>query len=350
MPVTRAKANLGIIDGRIDVLSARVARLKAERDKAGKIGFPEPLQGRRGDPDVDEILRGEEELFSVRRVALEGQAELLEQGILQYEEEIRGLQAQQRSKARQVVLIREELSGLMQLYEKGYVTRSRVLAYERAAEQLGGERGEYISNIARAEKSIAEARLQILQLEKDFRGEVVEELRDLEAKIFDLTRQRVTAVDELKRLEIRAPQSGIVVGTDVHTVGGVIAPAQPILDIVPGDDELVVEARVEPRDIDKLRIGQTAVLRLSAFDLRSTPELGGIVVTVSADRLFDETTGETYYLTRLRIPEAELAKLENLKLVPGMPVETFIDTGERTALSYLLKPFADGLARALRDD
>ena len=178
---TRAKANLGIIDGRIDVLSARVARLKAERDQAEKIGFPEPLRRRRGDPDVDEILRGEEELFRVRRVALEGQVALLEQSILQYEEEIRGLQAQQRSRARQVVLIREELSGLLQLYEKGYVTRSRVLAYERAAEQLDGERGEYISNSARAEKSIAEARLRILQLEKDFRGEVVVELRDLEA-------------------------------------------------------------------------------------------------------------------------------------------------------------------------
>jgi HlyD family type I secretion membrane fusion protein len=177
----------------------------------------------------------------------------------------------------------------------------------------------------------------------------VKELDEVQARFFDVSERQVAASDRMTRLEIRAPQSGIVVGMRAHTVGGVIGPGEPVLDIVPAGDELVIEARMRPEDIDKVRVGQTAIVRLSAFDQRTTPELEGTVISTSADRVVDETTGAAFFLVRSRISEGELEKLAELQLVPGMPAETFVQTGSRTVLSYLLKPFSDGVARALRE-
>ena len=347
---TRARANLAIIEGQLGVFRAREARLVAERDRAEAVVFPPVLVERAGDPKIAGSLRGEAELFAARKAALDGEVEILTQRVQQLEKQITGLEAQRRAKGKQLELIVEEVQGLQVLYDKGYAPKTRILALQRTAEQLAGERGEHVAEIARARTSIGEAELQKIQVAKTFREEVVTELREVQAKVFDLEERAVAAADELKRVELRAPQSGTVVGLDVHTVGGVLSPGQPILDLVPREDELVIEGRVAPQDIDKITPGQSSVVRLSAFDLRSTPELTGAVFTASADSLPDPATGESYYLIGVRITKEELDKLGNLVLVPGMPAEVFIATGERTAMSYLIKPLTDGLARALRDE
>ncbi len=347
---TRARANLAILEGQLGVFRSREARLVAERDRAEAVVFPPVLAERAGDPKIAGSLRGEAELFAARKAALDGEVEILTQRVQQLRKQISGLEAQRRAKGKQLELIVEEVQGLQVLYDKGYAPKTRILALQRTAEQLAGERGEHIAEIARARTSIGEAELQKIQVAKTFREEVVSELREVQAKVFDLEERAVAAADELKRVELRAPQAGTVVGLDVHTVGGVLSPGQPILDLVPREDELVIEGRVAPQDIDKITPGQSSVVRLSAFDLRTTPELTGAVFTASADSLPDPATGESYYLVGVRITKEELDKLGDLVLLPGMPAEVFIATGERTAMSYLIKPLTDGLERALRDE
>ncbi len=347
---TRARANLAIIEGQLNVFRAREARLEAERDGAETISIPAALTDRQGNPKISDSLRGETELFAARKAALDGEIEILTQRAEQLKEQISGLEAQRRAEGKQLKFIAEEVKGLRQLYEKGYAPKTRILALQREAERLTGSRGEHVAEIARTKTAIGETELQKIQVAKAFREEVVAELREVEVRIFDLEERHVAAADELKRVELRAPQAGSVVGLDVHTVGGVISPGQPILDIVPREDELVIEGRVAPQDIDKVTPGQAAAVRLSAFDLLTTPELTGVVFTASADRLSDPMTGESYYLVGVRITEQELDKLGDLTLLPGMPAEVFIATGERTALSYLIKPLTDGLQRAFRDE
>ncbi len=345
----RARANLMIVDGRLDLLRARKARLTAERDGLKRVVFPAPLLARESESGVSDILRGEGELFAARQTAVQGEVDILTQRIGQLKEQIRGLSAQQKSKAHQIELIQEEVTGLRSLFDKGYATKPRILALERQAEELNGDRGEQAAGIARAQSGIGEAKLNIIQLHKNLRQEVVAELREVQGEIFDLDERRIAAADELNRIEVRAPQAGLVVGMDIHTTGGVIGPGQTILDIVPNDDELVIEVRVSPNNIDKVASGLSSIVRFPAFDRNTTPDLGGTVFLASADRMVDEKTREPYYLVSVRIPEIELAKLKDLELLPGMPAEVFIATGERTALSYLLKPLADGLARAFKD-
>lgn len=347
---TRVNANLAIVDGKLDVLRTREARLIAERDRETSVSFPVSLVERETNLKLADTLRGERELFAARAVALKGEIEILGQKVQQFKKQIEGLEAQRRAKGAQLELIVEEVMGLRQLYEKGYAPKTRILALERTAEQLAGERGEHVAEIARARNSINEAELQKIQVEKEFRQEVVAELQTVQAEILDMEERRVAVDDEFRRVDVRAPQAGNVVGLDVHTVGGVIGAAQSILEIVPLEDELVIEANVQPQDIDKVAAGLVAVVRLSAFNLRNTPELNGTVFTASADSLVDQATGTPFYLVGIRIDPAELTKLEGLELRPGMPAEVFVNTGERTALSYLLKPLADGLARAMRDD
>ena len=349
LDATRARAKLAIVVGQLRLMRARESRLVAERDGAEAIAFHPELLSQESDPVMAEILDGQRQLFAARRAALLGEIEILEQRTGQFREEIGGLEGLKRARERELAIIQDELAGLRALHQQGFAPLQRIRELERMAEQLEGERGEHTADIARAQNGIAEARLQILQLEKDTRESVVAELHEVQATVFDLAERRVAALDELQRLEIRAPLRGTIVGLSVHTVGGVVAPGEPVLQIVPEDDELVIRARVQPQDIDKVSIGHSARVRLTAFDLRSTPQLTGQVEVVSADRMTDPATGSTYFEVLTRIPESELDTLDGLRLVPGMPAETFIETGERTPLSYLLKPLSDGFARAFRD-
>jgi HlyD family type I secretion membrane fusion protein len=347
---TQARAKLTMFDSRLDILRARQDRLLAEQQGAADIEFTSAAnQGPMQNSNFEEIVKSQKSIFDARRLALQGQTDIQNQRISQLREQIRGLHALRDSKGRQVAIIQDELKGLRELFAQGFAPRTRILALERTAEQLEGERSQHLTEVARAQEGISEAELQIIQLRKGFIETVVKEVQDVQTEIFSLAQEQIAARDVLDHIEIRAPLAGVVVGLDVHTVGGVVAAGQTILNIVPEGDKLVVESRMRPEDIDKVAPGQAAFLRFSAFNLRTTPELTGSVVTVSADRLVDTRTGESYYSARIEIPDRELEKIGTLRLIPGMPVEVFIQTSERTALSYLMKPLRDGLVRTFRE-
>jgi HlyD family secretion protein len=245
--------------------------------------------------------------------------------------------------------VQKELEGVRGLWSQKLVQFTRVTNLERDAARVEGERGNLVASIAQAKGKIAEVQLQILQIDRDMRTEVGKDLADIRGKTSELVEKLAAAQDQLKRIDIRAPQDGTVHQLDVHTVGGVVAPGEPIMLIVPDADVLTVEARVQPQDIDQLQVGQAAILRFSAFNQRTTPELNGEVKLVSPDVAQDQKTGVYYYTVRIAIPGPELARLENLKLVPGMPVEAFVLASSRTFLSYLTRPLYDQAARALRE-
>ncbi len=347
---TITRANLAVITKQIDQLTARRMRLAAERDEAADVTVPDELKARLSEPDVADYVKAEEALFKARKRTIEGQKAQLRERIGQIRQETDGLVARRAAKDDELKLIDEELAGVVTLHEKQLTPFSQVAALQRVKAQLAGERGQLTSDIARAATRITETELQILQLDQDRRAEVLTELRDIDNKLAELAEQRVAALDELKRVNILAPQAGLVHELTVHTIGGVIAPGETIMQIVPVNDALVVEARVRPADIDQLHAGQQAVLRFSAFNQRTTPEIFGTVETIGANLSASKETGETWYTVRIEMSRDEIARLGNLVLQSGMPVEAFIETGERTALSYLTKPFADQIARAMRED
>jgi HlyD family secretion protein len=344
---TLTRANLAILTKGLDELSARRARLSAEREGAEEIAFPAELAGRSAESHVAGIIEGERKLFELRRAARQGQTGQLRKRISQLEEEILGIRAQKSGKEREAALIREELKGVQDLWEKKLIQHSRLLELQRGAARLEGERGQMIAAIAQAEGRTSEMELAIIQIEQDLRSEVANELREAEAKTAELEERRVAAEELLRQTEVRAPQTGLVHELAVHTVGGVIAPGESIMHIVPGADELTVEARVAPQDIDQVQPGQPAFLRLSAFNQQTTPELAGEVRSVSPDLVQDARSGVSYYAVRIGI--SDIPSEEEPGLKPGMPVEVFMRTSERTVMSYLLKPMSDQVSRAFRE-
>lgn len=346
---TLTRANLTMVTKQIDQFAARRIRLVAERDESLELSALNTEPGI-NQSEFEEYFRAENSLFIARKRTIDGQKEQLRQRISQIDQENEGLIARRDGKDDELALIERELEGVASLYQKGLIPFPRMAELQRMRAQLAGERGQFIAEIARAANRITETELQILQLDQDRRAEVLTELRDTDNKLAELSEQRITASDQLKRIDIRAPQDGLVHELAVHTIGGVIAPGDTVLLIVPDRDALIIEARLKPADIDQVHIGQRAELRFSAFNQRTTPEITGYIKTVAADLLHNPQTGESWYFARIGIPKSELDRLENLVLVPGMPVEAFIQTGERTALSFLIKPLFDQIARALRED
>ncbi|HSA81123.1 MAG TPA: HlyD family type I secretion periplasmic adaptor subunit [Geminicoccaceae bacterium] len=349
LDATVTRADLAVVTHQLDELAARQARLKAEREGAAAIGFPAELTARAAEPAIAALLAEEQRLFDLRRNALEGQRAQLRERVAQVAEETRGLAVQIKAKDAAAKLIEDELSGVRVLWEKQLMPIQRLKVLERDAAQVAGERGQLIAAAAQAKGRASELELQILQLDQDLRSEAAAELREVQARLAVLAEQRVAAEDDLRRVEIPAPQSGRVHQLAVHTVGGVIDAGQPIMLIVPDEDLLTVEARIAPQDIDQVSIGQAAALRLSAFDQRTTPEILGEVSRISADLTRDQRTQSAFYTARIALADDELARLGEAKLLPGMPVEVFIRTGERTVLSYLTKSLRDQVARAFRD-
>jgi HlyD family secretion protein len=346
---TQTRANLAIVVKALNELTARQAREEAERDGVEKVVFPEELLARMDDPDVAKAVKGELRQFETRRTAREGQKAQLKERTVQLKEEISGYDAQISSKDKQIEWITKELVGVNELWEKGLVPIMRVTALERDKERLLGERGQLIASIAQAKGKITEIELQILQIDQDMRTEVGKDLADIRGKVAELVEKKVAAEDQLRRVDIRSPIDGRVHELTVHTIGGVITAGEPIMYIVPRADVLMVEAKIAPHDIDQLRVGQSAVLRFTAFNQRSTPELNGYVTRISADVTEDTKNNTRYYTIRLGVPDDELARLGAVKLVPGMPVEALIQTNPRTVISFLIKPFQDQLTRAFRE-
>lgn len=350
LDATLARAHLSIVSNGLDELYARVARLEAERDGSDEIRFPAHLKVRNNDHTSLSAVAGEKSLFDARRKAREGQKAQLRERIDQLASEVDGLAEQQEAKRAEISLIRTELEAVRKLWSEKYVSIERITALERDAARLGGEHGALTAAIAQAKGRAAEVELQIIQIDQDLKSEVAKELREVQARISEFIERKVAAEDELRRIDIRSPQDGIVQQLAVHTIGGVVAAGQPIMLIVPISDALTVEARVAPQDIDQLSPGQNAILRMSAFNRQTTPEIMGRLLNVSADLIADERSGISFYKARVAIPTAELTKLKDLALAPGMPVEVFFPTGDRTIMSYLVKPITDQLNRALREE
>ncbi len=346
---TVTKANLAIVTKNLDAALARAARLQAEQRGLDKISFPPQLLERLDDPEVKTLVASETKLFEVRVNGRAGQKQQLHERIRQLNEEIEGLTAQAKAKDQEIALVEKELAGVRDLYDKHLVQISRLTTLERDSARLNGERAQYVASRAQAKGKITETELQIIQIDKDVVSEVSKDLRETNDKIGEFVERKITAEDQLRRVDIRAPQDGIVEQSTVHTVGGVITAGDSIMLIVPQADDLQVEAKVNPQDIDKLQVGQKTLLRLSAFNQRTTPELNGIVTRVSPDVTTEQRTGQSYYTIRVSMPPEEVARLGEVKMIPGMPVEAFVQTGERTMLSYLMKPLSDQLMRAFRE-
>lgn len=346
---TVTRANLAIVTKNLGAAQARAARLQAEQRGLDRIEFPQALLERADDPDVKALLSAETKLFDVRVNGRTGQKAQLRERITQLNEEIAGLSAQEKAKDQEIALVQNELTGVRELYDKRLVQISRLTQLERDSARLNGERAQYIASRAQAKGKITETELQIIQVDKDVVSEVSKDLRETNDKIGELIERKVAAEDQLRRVDIRAPQDGMVLQSTVHTVGGVVTAGDTLMLIVPQADDLQVEAKVNPVDIDKLQIGQKTLLRLSAFNQRTTPELNGLVSRVSPDVTTDQRTGQGYYTIRVSMPAEEVARLGDVKLIPGMPVEAFVQTGDRTMLSYLMKPLRDQLMRAFRE-
>ena len=346
---TETQVQLGIVRGRIDELLAKQARLVAERDGLNEIEFPFEIAYRSMEHSIESIMSGQKRLFASRRATLTGQKEQLKEKIVQLDKEIAGLESQLKAEEAQAELIGSELGDLMGLREQGLVPESRILSLKREAAKIEGERGQHVAQIARIKGRISETRLQIIQIDQEARTEVLNEITDVEAQLAELTEKRVAAEEQLRRIEIRAPQSGLVHQMLVHTIGGVIGPGQELMQIVPNNERLVVEARLEPRDIDQVTVNQAAVAKFSAFDQRSTPEIKGFVKRIAADLTQDPVTGQQYYSVRIEFDEQQRARLGENVLVPGMPADIFIATGARTPMNYLLQPLTDQIMRAFRE-
>ena len=350
---TVARATVGVVQVQLDELQARLARLVAERDDDDHVAFPPALLARESDPQIAGTLAGERKLFESRRLAKTGQRAQLEERIVQSNQEILGLEAQQAAKEQEISLIDTELKGVNELWEKNLVAINRVMQLRRDRARLSGERGQYVAEMARAKGKINETGLQIIQLDKDFRTEVLKDLRDAQGKIAELTERLVAAQDQLKRVNIVAPQDGVVDQLSVHTVGGVVGNGEVLMQIVPRNDELIVEAKVEPRDIDQVKLGTNAIVRIQAGEERVNPDLIGKVILVSADLSHDKAVvgglERSFYVVRVSLPRSELERLSGLALVPGMQAEIFVQTYARTPLQYMIKPLTDQMARVFRE-
>jgi HlyD family secretion protein len=352
---TLTRATLGVVQSQLDLHVAREARLLAERDALASIVFSEAVLAGPNREMAEGAINGERRLFQSRRSGLEGQRAQLRQRIDQIGEEIRGLTAQQQSKDSEINFVGEELSSVMELYSKHLVPLARLKQLQRDQARLQGERGQLIADIARSRGKISETELQILQLDQDFRTDVLKELRETQAKVAELQERANAAADELKRTDIRAPQAGIVYQLQVHTIGGVIGKGETVMQIAPRADPLIIEAKVTPQDIDQVEVGAPVRIRIGAGNRRTMPDLEGKVTVVSPDLVRESLASPSgiqnpsFYVVRVALPKADIKAIGDLQLVAGMPVEVYIRTQDRTPLDYLLKPLHEQVARTFRE-
>jgi HlyD family secretion protein/epimerase transport system membrane fusion protein len=345
-----ARALFNLLRGQHAAAQAELARLTAERDGQDVLIFPSELEARRmRNAEVADLLQSQERLFDARRQTLRGQIEILENRIAQSQGRIAAIKSKRASRERQMALVEKELAGLRKLAKSGHVATNQVLAVERQFEEFRSERDESSAELAAVEQEIGEAQLQIAQLTTSFREEIEKDLRETQTELFDVTERLQAARIDLARLVVPAPVSGTVMDMQVHTEGGVVTPGGPIMDIVPENDSLVVEAQIRPTDIDEVVMGQPADLRFPALPQRTTPVIHGQVTVVSADRLTDPETRQGYYSARVEIDGKENARLAHLDLIPGMPVEVLIKGEERTLFEYLIAPIEETLVKAMRE-
>jgi len=345
---TVERANLLINQRQLSEMLVQEARLVAEGSSAVDFSLPASIED--VTPDIRSIVEGQRSLMAARAASLAGQNEQLRQQIGQLNRRIEGLESQETAKAVEIGLIVDELASLQNLLDKGLVQKSRVTALKREQARLEGGRGGYVADIARTGQEISEIEIKILQFGEEFKAGIFSQLQETRAKIATLTEQKVAISDQLRRTEIRTLQAGVVHQLAVHTVGGVIGAGVDLMQIVPDKDVLIIDARVSPTDIDQVFPGQGAIVHLNAINQRLTPKLTGRVLTISAELIRDPRSDADFYRVQLGIDEEELGRLNNVKLLPGMPVQAFLQTGERSALSYLIKPVTDQVSNAFREE
>ncbi|GGK70096.1 HlyD family type I secretion periplasmic adaptor subunit [Amphritea balenae] len=346
---TQPQANLNLIRGRYHAALALQARLVAERDGLQEIAFPSPLQ-QSNDENVTVIVRGQGNIIVSRRTALDKKRGILQQRISQYQAEIKGLRQAIHSQRRQLTLTQEEVDAYQHLETNGMSAgKTRMLQLKKEYARIKGEKSKNLAAIARTEQNIGETELRISTLNTQFLNEVIEELREVENEVFDLDEKLRAATDVVERIEIRAPLAGTIVGLQIFTEGGIIGPGEQILGIVPSDEQLIIEARIAPNDIDIVRPGLPAHVRYTAFSSRTHAPVEGKVINVSADRFTDERTGEAYYKAEVELTGDIDIALNGESLYQGMQAEVMIVTGSRTPMDYLLEPLTESLNRAFRE-
>lgn len=339
---TRPRAALEMLRVQRAAATALAARLKAERDGADEIVFPDWLEG---GPEA----RAERNVFEARRQALEGQTAILEQRASQHRQEIAALEAEIEASRKQGALIAEEIADVETLYRKGLERKARLLGLQRQAAEIEGQKNRNLAMIAKVKRDIGETELQIVELRTTMLNEAVEGLRETQEQLAKLEEEIRAAEDVLSRTVVVAPTAGVVVNQQVHTAGAVIQPGQPLMELVPQNERLIVEAKVDPADVDVVHSGLPAQVKLTALNQRFAPTLEGRVEWISADRLTDERTGAPYYVARVELEAGQEARLAEDVLVPGMPAEVMIVTGSRTMLDYLLNPLLRAVDRAGRE-
>lgn len=350
LDATQAQASVGVLTTRLTYAAALEARLVAQRDGEAELDVPEWLEERaKSDPEVRKVIEAQRNIVRSRDETIQSQLAILENRKDQFGEEIIGLQSEVEAIDQELIHIRAELRDISQLVGKNLAPRARLYSLQRQEAEILGRRGRIIAQIARARQSIAEADLQATRMTTEAVEEAIRELRDVQGEIADLQERLSAARDVLRRTEIVAPVDGVVVNMQVHTENSIITRGDVLMEIVPLGEGRVIHARIDPIDIDVVRAGLPANIRLTAFNARTTPELRGKVVTISADRLIDQNSGLSYYDARIRIDESELSKISNLNLAPGMPVEVMITTGETTLLNYLVQPFTDLMRRGVSE-
>ena len=345
---TYARAQLDLLQGRYAAALAQQARLLTEREGGEDIAFPDELLGRADDPTIGEMIAGQKDLFQARRIKIANEESILRERIEKHRREITGLRAQVVAGKEQLRLLEDEIATVGIMFEKGVASKSLLLALRRQAADMAGEIGEHRARVSRAERSIKEVELQLTIPKMEHRNEVAMALQDVQGDIADLKEKIYAAEDVVRRTSVRAPQSGTVVDLQVHTAGGVVQPGETLLDIVPDEDRLIIDVRVDPQDIDTVYEGMPARVRLTAFNARTTPLLEGSVTSVSADSITDPVTGQSYFTARV-VPAAGAQGFDVSALKPSMQAEVFLMTAERTALDYLLEPITRSFARAGRE-
>ncbi len=346
---TQAEASLKLIYGRKMITLAEIARLTAEQNGGEELVFPKWLLDRSDDLSVEKAMESQRNIFAARLQARKSQATILQQKVAQLEEEIKGLRGQVASTREQIKLIRLELKDVAVLVKKKLAKRTRLRSLERNEAELAGRISQSVARIAQSRQAIGEIQLQIAEIDNAVLNEAVAGLRDMQAQLYDLEEQERASVDILERTEIRAPTNGVIVNMQVTTTGGVISSGQELMDILPVDQKLIVEAQVNPTDIDVVNIGAQARITFPAFSQRTTSPVVGSVIGVSADSLVNERTGATYYQATVQIDNLEDANLTVEQLKPGMQADVMISTGERTALEYILNPVIASFSRAMTE-
>lgn len=344
-----AKSHYDSFLAQLRASTALEARLVAERDDLEQIVFPKDLTDNLDNTEVRKLVETQKKLFFTRKAALEGKIDVLKQRIGQLHDEINSLAAQEQSAKGQLSLIREEIVVVRKLMATGDALKTRLLALQRKEAELKGGQEAYLAQIAKAKQGITEAELEIMNAKTAMLNETVRELRDTQVLIADLQERVKAAEDILDRLIITSPQRGTVNNLAYHTVGGVITPGTVIMDIIPQDDKLVIEAQILPQDIDVVHQNLPARIRLTAFKSRTTPVIEGKVTTISADRIIDKATNVPFYKARITLNPEMFSKLKDIDLYPGMPADVLIITGSRTFLQYLFNPITDSFRQAFRE-